>query len=444
LLELLFKRLKKPILNDIFVNLLLIFAFFQERIRNMVYKMIERHSKSANGPLHYAPECQMVQYLLPCYVAAYLDLDKDPSVQKESKLKYMHFLHELIGCYEHQEFVQVHTSLQKLTPYIFVAEKEIADDLEFDFQNASIAFKNELENAAIIKQAFTQSFMYLRRAKDQKWLRKLDTFRTTVWAGHLPMHFCRMRHCLINLGWIKVNVYNICLLSAVVCYQIGDVSSKLVFELYKLLKCKREPKAMSDFVMRDYLSEIDVALQRDVALISIRQLTAIIMYLSLFKLKKQDYQYDLFRRMQGPKFIFDTFSAAYWCILENDYWRFKKLLAPCMKAKNSLVDLSMATLKMAKKNRSYTATLKTLTPEGRVQMSKPGELTLFPIQHCRWCGTVHAKIFRLCPECKDNPDYPDINYFCCEKCEVAALDAQHREEHVRDLMIRLNMSTFIY
>lgn len=401
--------------------------------------MIEKQSKSVNGPFHHVPECQMVQYLMPCYVAAFIELDKDPSVKKEAKLKYMHFLHEFISCYEQHEFVQVQTSLAKLTPYIFVAEREIADDLDLDFIHVRDAFSKQLKNAAIIKQSFQQAFIYLRDAKDQSWLNKLETFRTTVWGGHLPMHFFRMRHCLIKMGWIEVNIDNICFQASVVCYQIGDGGTKNLLDLFKLLKHKREPDALSPFLMNEYLRDINVNLKKDVALISLQQLTAVIMFQSLYKFKKQPYHKDLFSRMQGPKFVFDTFSAAYWCILEDDYWRLKKQIAPCMKAKNSLVDLSMATLKLAKKNRCYNAALKTLTSEGKVQMSKPGEMTLFPIQHCRWCGTVNARVFRLCPECKASPDYPDINYFCSELCEVTALDSQHREEHARDLMMTLNM-----
>jgi hypothetical protein len=408
----------------------------------MVYKMIETQSRSVKGPFHYVPECQMVQYLLPCYVAALIEMGKDSSVGEQAKLNYMRFLHEFIGCYEKHEFVQVQTSLGKLTPYMFVAEREVADDLDLDFCYAKLAFEFGLENAAIVKQAFRQAFLYLRDAKEQMWLRKLETFRTTVWGGHLPMHFFRMRHSMINVGWIEVNIDNVCFLAAVVCYQIGDSSnSKNLFDLFKLLKYKREPDALSPFLMREYLVDINVAMKRDVENLSLQQLTAIIMYHGLYKFKLTAHHKELFNKMQGPKFIFDNYSAAYWSILEGDLWRLKKQIAPCMKTKNSLVDLSMATLKFAKKNRCYNATLKTLTQSGKVPMSKPGEMTLFPIQHCRWCGTVHAKVFRLCPECKDSPDYPDINYFCSENCEVTALDAQHREEHARDFMIRLNISS---
>jgi hypothetical protein len=62
----------------------------------MVYKMIEKQSTTVNGPFHYVPECQMVQYLLPCYVASLIEMDKDPSVGNAAKLNYMHFLHEFI------------------------------------------------------------------------------------------------------------------------------------------------------------------------------------------------------------------------------------------------------------------------------------------------------------------------------------------------------------
>jgi len=71
-------------------------------------------------------------------------------------------------------------------------------------------------------------------------------------------------------------------------------------------------------------------------------------------------------------------------------------------------------------------------------MSEPGEITFFPVKHCRWCGVLAEK-FRMCPECHSNPDYSDINFFCSEKCENEAMDKKHTEEHARFLMIRLEL-----
>ena len=74
----------------------------------------------------------------------------------------------------------------------------------------------------------------------------------------------------------------------------------------------------------------------------------------------------------------------------------------------------------------------------RLDMDEPAEMTIMPLIHCRWCGLVDG-ILTMCKECKHLDDYPDKNWFCSEICEQRALDKVHREEHARDLTIRVGI-----
>lgn len=403
----------------------------------MVYKMIEKQSKTVYGPFHHYPECQMAQYILPCFVATLIDMDKDPNVSKESTLKYMHFLHEFISCYEQYEFVQVQKSLVKLTSYMYEGEGDIAEELLWDVENSKNAFHKELENASAIKMAHRQGLQYLMEARAQRWLFKLDSFRGTVWVGHMPMLFGRIRNTLVKMGWMEVNSLNMCYTISKICFQLN--STKSAFDLLKVLKYRISTPEATKRLPKEYMTKIAHGVRKDYALLSNEQITALIIFHALYKFQKQPLHEEQLQKMQGPKFAFDTYSVAYWSILENDMWKIKKLIGPCVRVKNSSVDTSMVTVKQARKNQCYNNALKILTPEGNVPMSKLGEMTFYPIQHCRWCGYVNAKVFRLCPECKDDPEYPDMNYFCSAQCEATALDAQHREEHARDFMIRLSI-----
>jgi len=74
-------------------------------------------------------------------------------------------------------------------------------------------------------------------------------------------------------------------------------------------------------------------------------------------------------------------------------------------------------------------------------MQEPGEVTFFPVKHCRWCGLVEAADeFRVCNECAENPDYPDTSIFCSSKCETEAMKFVHLEEHARYLTIKCGLT----
>ena len=73
----------------------------------MVFKMIEKQYRSLmrGPPYHYHPEIIAVQYILPCFVASYLQLDES-NVSDKAKEEYLRFVHELVNSYEQFKFCQ--------------------------------------------------------------------------------------------------------------------------------------------------------------------------------------------------------------------------------------------------------------------------------------------------------------------------------------------------
>jgi len=139
---------------------------------------------------------------------------------------------------------------------------------------------------------------------------------------------------------------------------------------------------------------------------------------------------------QGPGFPLDDIDSAMWALYSGDMWTVKQKMSS-MAHKSGQDDQTLASLELAKSNVYYEEALKTgLNEDGKVKMSSPGEITFFPVKHCRWCGLLEADTFRKCPVCVDNPDYPEVNYFCSAKCETESLDQQHTEEHATFLVIR--------
>jgi len=66
--------------------------------------MIEKQFQSLKGCFRFYPECQFVQFILPCFVANLLDMDKDPSVSTDKKVNFITFVHELMKSYETHEY----------------------------------------------------------------------------------------------------------------------------------------------------------------------------------------------------------------------------------------------------------------------------------------------------------------------------------------------------
>ncbi|XP_059486232.1 uncharacterized protein LOC132202923 isoform X2 [Neocloeon triangulifer] len=57
------------------------------------------------------------------------------------------------------------------------------------------------------------------------------------------------------------------------------------------------------------------------------------------------------------------------------------------------------------------------------------EDVLIPVKHCRFCGKVNVKLM-MCTACKDMDEYPDIHWFCGDKCEANAFKKTNlRDDH---------------
>jgi predicted nucleic acid-binding Zn ribbon protein len=150
--------------------------------------------------------------------------------------------------------------------------------------------------------------------------------------------------------------------------------------------------------------------------------------------------------LQGPSFPLDLRSKVFWAVRSKDTWKLKQMLKPFTNIIRNHKDARFEPLTVAMKNLIkaliYKSLVDTQSGDGKkrwFKMTQPGECTMFPFRHCRWCGLITTKEFRLCSMCKEYPEYLDNNYFCSEQCENEALDKQHREEHARFFMLQLNM-----
>jgi len=278
--------------------------------------------------------------------------------------------------------------------------------------------------------------------KVQPWPKKMLLFekgQLCPWTSQLFMYKGRLQNCLKNLCWDEnssvethVSVFNF--LNNSLVFPEKKISS-LFLVWKKKLHCEYNHLPKTNGYQIDGIPADD---SKILHALRYQKLSGIYTY-KIFKDMDRENLLKLADKLQGPGFSGDFADRAFWHLVSNDFLALKQMFSPIIKKGDKRRDSILASLKLARSNKCYEDVLKDLTPEGKVKMSKPGEVSFFPIKHCRWCGLVEVKKFRVCSLCKEIPDYPDLNLFCSEKCESESLAEQHEEEHATFLMVKLGL-----
>jgi len=130
----------------------------------------------------------------------------------------------------------------------------------------------------------------------------------------------------------------------------------------------------------------------------------------------------------------DDVEEAFWCYLDKDVWRLKQYITSWL-GRNAEVSLQVA---RENAPTCFKLALSHIDSQQKVALTQPGEVTFFPIMHCKWCGMVNSEL-RVCEVCTEYSDYPDQCRFCSAKCEEEAMEVLHKEEHARNLVNRLGL-----
>lgn len=398
----------------------------------MIEKQYECMQSRSNEDDVFYPEMSTVQLLLPCFVASLLDLHSEESVTQATTKQYQRFIHELIRSYEEAPFDQ-NPNYRLFCPSAGIwhmMRSKASKDMETFTKHLKQILGGQSQTFNQIKR-FCLQYIHTCAVRtksndlaEDHWLQIECT-----WFLHVCTFLARS---VQSIGKIMplisqndpVSRLPVHLVWETLAYK-KDSPQIHVNGIYKFLVHKLEGS-----VKLKQLQKIPMHIRKAAVALSLEQLASLITYLDMRDLRKKQ------ALIKFATFPLDKFGRIYLALRARKMWKIKMLMAP---KRNVFEDFSLVPYHIAKNNFLYRDVMHALTPRARVIMNSLGEITFCPIKHCRWCGQANVKQFRVCPECRDTPDYPDLNFFCSETCEKQCLQKQHIEEHAKYFMMLIGL-----
>lgn len=422
----------------------------------MVFKMIEKQFSSLmrGPPYYYHPEIIAVQYILPCFVASYLEMERT-NESSQAKEEYLQFVHQLVKNYEQYNFC-LDLAKVKLKQEYYMQNENFQlcffSDIERNHKNASEVLGNiapfcrkfVVPGLSHIFAVFQMPSVLCKCPKsmankksDDRWFYQKHMFFHRIHASldklgkipSAPVHYSAALGVVLSNMCVFLNdQYRLQILVTVFKFRMDWSAAIATGRTY----CEHTIP-VPPLEIRSIYTEFDRLSDKQLF-----NLVYFVCYHEWFVEEKMKFESSIFELYERQCFPLDLYGKLFWCLLDQDWWQLK-ILASKGNLNKEGVDLSLIPLSLATKSKCCKDLIKAISATGKIHMKKPGAITFYPIKHCRWCGLVRSETFRLCSECKGNKDYPDRNYFCSEECEAECLQNQHTEEHVKFLLMQLDI-----
>jgi hypothetical protein len=391
----------------------------------------EQYKTLTRGPFHHYPESLYVQYMLPCFVASYIDLNQ---VTPQVKEKYLFFVDTVVKSYENAKFYQeLSTQTPKVEYYQIITRR--VQELHYFVKYTQEQLKEELlKNFGDVFGNAYQSRLLLFVPEAKK-----ETI--SPWLKQQYMYLMREWTALEQCNRVKGIIFCVSPLARL----LMDVSVNFeAMDLLAALNHRENIAGISPFIADMISSSIlDTIRQQGVLIKNLnrQQVLALLIYNCFKDIERGKCIVSLgnYDYLQGPPFPLDEFGNLFWSLLKNDRLLLK-IAASADLLDNTGKNVSYIPLELARTEPICRVLVNSITPRGKIYLPTPGAISFFPIKHCRWCGLVRCDKFRLCPQCKIDPDYPDENFFCSEECENLSLTQKHTEEHASFLLAKLNIN----
>jgi len=447
----------------------------------MVVGMLEDHLSATPKMRIYHTEWQLVQYLLPCFVAMFLDIHQDSGIDIQGKILYLQFVHELIKSFEVNPYLATSlfgTFSGGYSPFYFYAQDKLrtvvfwqvqlaksgigkilnasgncsekASEFEKQFARCPhlFIFQNPSKNAGKLTEAHTSSV-------SMPWLLQVHSFmsRIILAMNAVTSNSLFPRYQLIDAMLTVHTIF---------CALKADVDTKCNANISESsTKCKELPflELLSEEAMMKLSLEFGIKflqkaapvknnsendslpddliakIKEECASLSVEQIFGLMFLCCCSNNAPGGFgaESEWVKNLGKLRMPINNIEAAFFAFANNELVKLKLLFSTMLIDKLGN-DQSIVTVEFARKYPNcYEKVLSRI--EGKyLQMKEPCELTMLPIKHCRWCGLVEGDL-KLCRECIENDDYPDRNWFCSSECEEQALDKAHTEEHATALVI---------
>ncbi|XP_065351675.1 uncharacterized protein LOC135947047 [Cloeon dipterum] len=407
---------------------------FMDRINQLIVAILGEHAKQAG--LHFEGQRNLlwIQYILPCFVSSLMSARKIQRFKSDNLNKLVEFINNFIGQFEED----LTTPLAKGSTNYDVHKSgdhiEILDILwqEVKFEvNVYIfdRFTTEASFEAIpgfgeLENIFT-SFLYHQSYIHQKFVEVNDS-----WALRQQWFLKRILKSVRTLeicedpkenarGLLRVHNYFIAVLYR--CEKLPRLTYWLLRHVHKkILSLKRKQPLKG---IDKNMGELKRKAIAEAENLSLRKTLGIVLY-ALAEISKNNEVLSL------DKDCWDAETRQFLEIYESQDWAsLREFLMPIFSG-NGRIDLTLFDYNELK-NQLITMRMRKRILKGRFVMKFPGEISMLPLKHCRWCGILETPKIKLkmCFWCKEFMDYPNVTWFCSENCEKQCNDTVHVEEH---------------
>ncbi|XP_059488529.1 uncharacterized protein LOC132204201 [Neocloeon triangulifer] len=407
----------------------------------------------------YPYEINVVHYVLPWFVAAYqfLAKDKEWSKQKSVLDKYKIVVFTLLSNYKTSKCVSSSNWSDHSIPSVLsllskTSKVSFADALKWKLNCVQSEYKRLFQGGPpvpVLDSIFLEQFkMFLVfdshldfRGKDKLWENNF-----AISSKHAYRFLSKVAQSL-NTSARDLNLTDFP--DKMFSTKLHNQGLWLFFDLLNGLLTSKKLKIDHDGLFNKcsdilfgklFLQKVDKTLELEFESLRLEQIAGILIYLIVNNLdpqKRKRFQTD-FKSLEP----LDEVERAVFGVVRNDPWETKQVLSQWFnnsdRQDQSLISLESA--KSSANDKFYSSILSHVNPDMTLKLKNKGEITFFPIKHCRWCGKLDPEEFITCKECSEEEEYPDVNFFCSETCEENAMEKIHRHEHETYLIAKCEMS----
>jgi hypothetical protein len=431
------------------------------RIKKLVYYIFDVSSSKGFEEEFVLPEWQFIQYILPCFVTHIGHLATNSKTKPNELHIYTRFVHNLIQSFELKlkKTKLAQGSYEDLKQYIDLDLPEwVCKNQANNVIGQLQAVETELGIVVHgthkkIKKAGSANFplgkICFRLLSDTLKNKVLNQTRPLIlkcWTEIVLNYIPRLKGAILKEVMAPTNPFptnNLFqavavleeLKNTVLTYNVNPLDELTLACLEKADQKLKIAMGKQPVPLR---GKFEKKINLEMQMLTVQQLLGV----ALFGIVN-----DWKNRNKGMLKIFDPTKIVHSAIINpaiknfvrKDWQGLLSVLAPLLGDKDGN-DLSLVTMEFAKKSASscYIRVLEAIKMKDSKKKQFISLYPIIPIIFCRCCVKFEVKL-KKCKICVDNNDFPDVHYFCSEKCEEKVLAERHLEEHDHNLMVKCGL-----